>query len=186
MNAARRILRYLKGTINYGMLYDYNDDLSPRGYCDADWASSFHDRRSVSRYVFMIGSKTISWSSKKQPTVALSSTEAEYRALANATCEAMWLKKLFRDLNVKYNDFLMLSDSMFNIYLAKNPVFHARSKHIEVHYHFIREKLITKEILLLHVKTGDQVADIFTKFLDSEKLKKFMCHMNIRDISSRA
>ena len=123
MNVARRILRYLKGTINYGMLYDYNDGLRPRGYCDADWASSFHDRRSVSRYVFMIGSKTISWSSKKQPTVALSSTEAEYRALANATCEAMWLKKLFRDLNVKYNDFLMLSYSMSSIYLAKNPRF---------------------------------------------------------------
>ena len=75
---------------------------------------------------------------------------------------------------------------MSTIYLAKNLVFHARSKHIEVHYHFIREKVITKEILLLHVKTGDQVADIFTKFLDSEKLKKFMHQMNIGDISSRA
>ena len=75
---------------------------------------------------------------------------------------------------------------MSTIYLGKNPVFYARSKHIEVHYHFIREKVITKEILLLHVKTGDQVADIFTKFLDSEKLKKFMCQMNIKDISFRA
>ena len=98
----------------------------------------------------------------------------------------MWLKKLFRDLKVKYNDFLMLSDSMSSIYLAKNPVFHARSKHIEVHYHFIREKLIAKEILLLHIKTGDQVADIFTKFLNLEKLKKFMRQMNIEDISSQA
>ena len=98
----------------------------------------------------------------------------------------MWLKKLFRDLKVKYNDFLMLSDSMSSIYLAKNPVFHARSKHIEVHYHFIREKLIAKEILLLHIKTGDQVADIFTKFLNLEKLKKFMHQMNIEDISSQA
>ena len=98
----------------------------------------------------------------------------------------MWLKKLLGDLQINYGDLILCSDSMLAIYLVKNPVFHARSKHIEVHYHFIREKVITKEILLLHVKTGDQVADIFTKFLDSEKLKKFMHQMNIGDISSRA
>ena len=186
LKAAKRILRYIKGTINYGLIYDYDANLDPKGYCDADWAGSPNDRRSISGYVFMIGTKTISWSSKKQPTVALSSTEAEYRSLANATCEVMWLKKLLGDLHISYGDFILCSDSMSAIYLAKNPVFHARSKHIEVHYHFIREKVITKEILLLHVKTGDQVADIFTKFLDSEKLKKFMCQMNIKDISFRA
>ena len=122
LKAARRILRYIKGTINYGLIYDNDVNLDPKGYCDAEWAVSPNDRRSISGYVFMIGTKTISWSSKKQPTVTLSSIEAEYRSLANATCEMMWLKKLLGDLQINYGDFILCSDSMSAIYLTKNPV----------------------------------------------------------------
>ena len=107
LKATRRILRYIKGTTNYGLIYDNEVHLDPKGYCDADSAGSPNDRRSIPGYVFMIGTKTISWSSKKQPIVALSLTEAKYRSLANATCEVMWLNKLLGDLQINYGDFIL-------------------------------------------------------------------------------
>ena len=91
LNAGRKVLRYLKGTFNHGLFYGKENDLTVSAFSDADWAGSVNDRRSISWYVFLLGTTTISWSSKKQPTVALSSTEAEYRAMTNATCEAMWI-----------------------------------------------------------------------------------------------
>ena len=89
--AIKSILRYLKGTINHGLFYGKKNDLTVSTFSDADWAGSMNDKRRISGYVFLLGTTTISWSSKKQPTVALSSTEAEYRAMTNATCEAMWI-----------------------------------------------------------------------------------------------
>ena len=182
LNACRKVLRYLKGTLNYGLFYAYDDDLSPTGYSDADWAGSPHDRRSISGYVFMLGGKAITWSSKKQPTVALSSTEAEYRAMTHATCEIMWLKKLFTDLRVSCDDFKLYCDNISRIYLSNNPVFHARSKHIEVHYHYVREKVLAGEVSIQHIKTELQVADIFTKFLNTSKLNQFISSINLKQI----
>ena len=100
LNAAKRVLRYIKHTINHALFYKCDEELQVKGFSDADWAGSKEDRRSTSGYVFMIGSNPITWSSKKQPTFALSSMEAEYRGLTFATCEAMWLKKLLVDLEV--------------------------------------------------------------------------------------
>ena len=91
LNAGRKVLRYLKGTFNHGLFYGKKNDLTVSTFSDADWAGSMNDKRRISGYVFLLGTTTISWSSKKQPTVALSSTEAEYRAMTNATCEAMWI-----------------------------------------------------------------------------------------------
>ena len=97
----------------------------------------------------MLGGKAVSRSSKKQPTVALSSTEGEYKALSHATCEVVWLNNLLSDLQVHHDRFVLLCDNMLSIYLAKNPMYHARSKHIEVQYHFVREKVLSKEVGLL-------------------------------------
>jgi hypothetical protein len=108
------------------------------GYTDADWAGHATDRRSTSGYAFSLGSTAIAWSSKKQPIVALSSIEAEYRGVAVATCEAIWFKRLLKDLHEEMsNPMVVYSDNLSSIQLAKNPVFHARTKHIEVHYHFV-------------------------------------------------
>ncbi|KAH7372564.1 hypothetical protein KP509_17G010200 [Ceratopteris richardii] len=130
----------------------------------------------------MIGSKPITWSSKKQPTVALSSMEAEYRGLAFATCEAMWIKKLLDDLGVQVGTISIYGDNMSSIYLASNPMFHARSKHIEVHYHYVREKVLSKDVEIKFIRTKEQVADIFTKFLDASKLKGFKDVINLEDM----
>ncbi len=124
--------------------------------------------------MFSFGSGAVSWSSKKQPIVALSSTEAEYRGAAIVACEVVWLQKLLSDLGQSVDaPVVIYCDNISSILLANNSVYHARTKHIEVHYHFIREKVLAKEIDLIHVSTEDQVADIFTKALSTDKLKKF-------------
>ncbi|KAH7426269.1 hypothetical protein KP509_11G093200 [Ceratopteris richardii] len=108
----------------------------------------------------MIGSKPITWSSKKQPSVALSSMEAEYRGLAFATCEAMWIKKLLADLEVQVGTIPIYGDNMSSIYLARNSMFHARSKHTKVYYHYVREKILSKDVEIKFIRTKEQVADI--------------------------
>ncbi|MCO5553730.1 hypothetical protein L7F22_007256 [Adiantum nelumboides] len=121
--------------------------------------------------MFSLGSAAITWSSKKQPTVALSSTEAEYRGGAVAACEVAWLELLLGDLRIQVQRPVVIHcDNLSSIQLARNPVFHARTKHIEVHYHFIRERFLDGSINLTFVRTDEQVVDIFTKALGAEKL----------------
>jgi hypothetical protein len=123
---------------------------------------------------FFFGSGAISSSSIKQPTIALSSTEAEYRGATIVACEIVWLQKLFSDLGQSMDvPIVIYCDKISSILLANNPVYHARTKHIEVHYHFIREKVLAKEIDFIHVNIEDQIVDIFTKALSTDKLKKF-------------
>jgi hypothetical protein len=132
--------------------------------------------------MFSFRSGVVSWSSKKQPTVALSSTEAEYRGVTIAACEVVWLQKLLSDLGQSVDVLVIYCDNISSILLANNPVYHARTKHIEVHYHFIREKVLAKEIDLIHVSTEDQVADIFTKALGTDKLKKFRKMLGVPEV----
>jgi hypothetical protein len=133
--------------------------------------------------MFSFGSGAVSWSSKKQPTVALSSTKAEYRSVAIVACEVVWLQKLFSDLGLLVDAHVVIyCDNISSILLANNLVYHARTKHIEVHYHFIREKVIAKEIDLIHVNIEDQVADIFTKALGTNKLKKFRKMLSVLEV----
>lgn len=153
LDAIRRIMRYVKGTVQFGLFYAYGSDMHLVGYTDADWAGSPYDRRSTSGYAFALGSGAVSWSSKKLPSVALSSTEAQYRGAALAACEIDWLCKLPSSLDIVVDYAVVLySDNMSIIQLANNPVFHARTKHLEVHYHFIREKVIAGEIDLQPVR----------------------------------
>jgi hypothetical protein len=141
---------------------------------DVDWVSNVLDRRSTNGFIFSFGSGVVSWRSKKQPTFALSSIEAKYKGATIITCEVVWLKKLLLDLGQSMDaPVVIYCDNVNNILLANNPVYHARSKHIEVHYHFIRKKIIAKEIDPINVNIEYQVADIFTKALGTNKLKNF-------------
>ena len=125
----------------------------------------------------------MSWSSKKQPTIALSSTEVEYRGAAMAACEIAWLRKLLSDLGHEVQGPVTLYwDNMSSIQLENNPVFHARTKHIEVHYHYVREKVLGREINIVYVNTNEQVANIFTKSLGAEKQHRFRSMMGVEDI----
>ncbi|MCO5567893.1 hypothetical protein L7F22_021589 [Adiantum nelumboides] len=134
--------------------------------------------------MFSFGSAAVTWSSKKQPTVALSSTEAEYRGAAVAACEVAWLEMLLPDWEIQVQDPIVIyCDNLNNIQLARNPVFHARTKHIEVHYHFIGERVLDGDIDLAYVGTEDQAVDIFTKALGTEKLRCFRGMIGLRDMA---
>eukprot|EP00268_Persea_americana_P015414 TRINITY_DN17101_c0_g1_i5.p1 TRINITY_DN17101_c0_g1~~TRINITY_DN17101_c0_g1_i5.p1 ORF type:complete len:525 (+),score=94.13 TRINITY_DN17101_c0_g1_i5:1509-3083(+) len=177
---AKRILHYDNGTLNFGLLYKQHVSFSLSGFVDADWAGDVNDRRSTTGYCFNTGSAAVSWCSKKQTTVALSSCEAEYMAATMATQECIWLKRLIQDLVSVFNlPVPIYCDNESAIKLAGNPVFHARTKHIETHYHFVREKVLTEDVELQKIQTEDQVADIFTKALAKAKLEVFRSALGV-------
>lgn len=151
--AGKRILRYVKGTLHQG-LYFTPGPLTLTTFSDADWAGDNIDRRLTTGYCVYFGSNLIAWCAKKHHTVARSSTEAEYRSLALTAAEITWVHQLLLDLNVSPTlPHLVWCDNKSAISLASNPVFHARTKHVEVDYHFIREKVLSKQILVQHVGT---------------------------------
>ncbi|MCO5575200.1 hypothetical protein L7F22_028997 [Adiantum nelumboides] len=154
------------------------------GYTDFDWAGSSSDRQSTSGYMFSFGSVAVTWSSKKQPTVALLSTKAEYKGATVAACEVAWLEMLLRDLEIQVQDPIVIyCDNLSIIQLAQSPMFHARMKHIEVQYHFIRDRALDGDIDLAYVGTEDQAVDLFTKALGAEKLRRFRGMLGLRDMA---
>ncbi|KAL0559071.1 hypothetical protein IC582_003660 [Cucumis melo] len=164
LKVAKRILRYLRGTLDYGLFYSSSKEFKLEGYCDSDWAGDTNDRKSTSGYVFFIGNTAFTWSSKKQPIVTLSTCEAEYVATASCVCHAVWLRNLLKTVEILQEDPTVIHiDNKSTIALAKNPVFHDRSKHIDTRFHFIRDCISRKEVQVEYVKTEDQIADIFTK-----------------------
>ena len=130
--AVKRILRYLAGTINFGLKYSTGPPFALHAYCDADWASDPDDRRSTSSAAVFFGSNLVSWWSKKQSVVAKSSTEAEYRSLALATAEVTWIKSLLSELHIPHHSSVIFCDNMSTVALAHNPVMHSRTKHMEL------------------------------------------------------
>ncbi|KAK2980731.1 hypothetical protein RJ640_011711 [Escallonia rubra] len=180
LEAVRRILRYVKGTLDYGIIYKKGGDCKLVGFCDADYAGDHDTRHSTTGYVFTLGSGAVSWCSKRQPTMSLSTTEAEYRAATMAAQESTWILQLLEDLHqpIKY-PISLYCDNLSAIRLAENPVFHARTKHVEVHYHFIREKVLQEKIELEHVRTENQVADLLTKSLSESKFQNFCSQLGM-------
>lgn len=173
LKAAKRILRYLKGTVDYGLFYSSSEEFQLIGYSDSDFAGDLDDRKSTTGFVFFMGSNAISWSSKKQAIVTLSSCEAEYVAVTACACHAIWLRRMLKEIGLpEHRASRIFVDNRSAQALARNPVFHDRSKHIDTRYHFIRECITKKEIELEYVKSVDQVADIFTKPLKVEVFEK--------------
>ena len=186
-DAVIRILRYIKSTPGQGVLYEIRGHTQVIGYTDADWAGSPTDRRSTSGYCVFIGGNLISWKSKKQHVVARSSAEAEYRAMALATCELIWLRHLLQELRFgKDEQMKLICDNQAALHIASNPVFHERTKHIEVDCHFIREKIASGCMATSFVNSNDQLADIFTKSLRGPRIKYICNKLGAYDIYAPA
>jgi hypothetical protein len=149
-------------------------------YSDSDWAGNPNDRRSTTGYAFGIGFGVVSWSSKKKPTVSLSSTEAKYKALCATTCEVVWLRRLLQDVGEEQKEPTMIKcDSQSSINLVNNPIYHARTKHVDAQFHFVREKLQSNEIALMYCNTCENTVDIFTKPLGKIKFEMFRVMLGV-------
>jgi len=170
LKAAFHLLRYLKRDPTLGIFMSNVPCYTIRAFCDSDWASCPDSRRSVSGYLVLLGNCPISWKSKKQETVSLSSAEAEYRAIRKVVGELVWLDRLLKELTVPFSTPIpVYCDSQSALHIAKNPVFHERTKHIEVDCHFVRNQLTDGLISLHHTPTSDQLADVLTKALTGVK-----------------
>ncbi len=172
LTAARRILRYLKGTAGLRLRYQRSGSREVVGYSDADWASSVDDRRSTSGVLYMLAGGAITWVSKRQPTVALSTAEAEYTALCAASQEAVWLRRLMGELGfdpAASTD--IYGDNQGALAIARNPVGHKRVKHFDIKLHFVREQLERKVINLHYLSTKELPADILTKAVPRDQFQ---------------
>lgn len=166
MQNAKRVLRYLSGTISQGVLLASASAAHLTAYCDSDWAGCVATRKSTSGYCIFLGESPISWKTKKQTVVARSSAEAEYRAMALTACEVTWLSTLLKDLGLKnLPPAILKCDNQAALSIAANPVMHERTKHIDIDCHFVRDQLKKGTIVTQHVSSADQVADIMTKIL---------------------
>ncbi|KAL3720851.1 hypothetical protein ACJRO7_005629 [Eucalyptus globulus] len=181
LQAAKRIFRYLQGTKNFGLFYKKGEKSDLFGFTDSDYAGDVDDRRSTSGYVFMLGSGAVSWSSKKQSIVTLSTTEAEFVAATSCACQAIWLRKILEELQFKQQKATIIyCDNSSAIKLSKNPVLHGRSKHIDVKYHFLRDLTKDEVVELVFCRSEDQVADIFTKLLKLSMFQKLRKLLGVR------
>lgn len=178
-SAVKRVMRYLKGTINKGLVYDGKSE-GLVGYCDADWAGSIDDRRSTTGYIFTMQGAAVSWGSKRQRTVALSSTEAELMSIVSAIQESIWLRKLERELVKNSPDSMNLyCDNKSAIQIAQNNSYSSRTKHIDIRAKFIREKLESGEIKLEFLESKKMLADIFTKGVPADVYKNFVVQFGL-------
>ncbi|KAM3206760.1 hypothetical protein ACQJBY_062115 [Aegilops geniculata] len=176
----RQILRYVRGTLNYGCTYKAGEGTVLTGFSDSDHAGDLTDRKSTTGLVFFMGPSVITWSSQKQKIVALSSCEAEYIAAATAATQAVWLRGLVSEmLGTEKQKVQLKIDNKSAIELSKNPVHHERSKHIDLRYHYIRECVEERKVEVEHVRTEDQLADILTKSLGRAKFTELRCRLGI-------
>jgi hypothetical protein len=170
--AVKRILRYLKNTISPGLLLTRSRVSTLEAFSDADLAGCPDDRKSIGGYCVYLGSNLISWSFEKHHTVSRSSTEFEYKSVANTTVELLWVQSLIRDLGVQLASLPKLwCDNIGATYLAVNPVFHARTKHVEIDFHFVRDHVADKSLQILFISCKDQLVDVLTKPIVSNRFQ---------------
>ncbi len=177
----KRIFRYLKGTLNFGLVYTRGESLNVSGYSDASYAMN-EDRKSTSGYAYLANGAAITWRSKKQPIVTTSSMEAEFVALASATKEALWIKKLNNELMNENMPVEIKEDNQSCIKFSHDFIHSDRTKHIDVRYYFVREKVEEGKIKLTYCPTTEMIADIFTKALGPILFAKFVKALGLRKI----
>jgi len=178
---AKRVLRYVKGTSNFGVLFTSKETPRLVGYSDSDWGGSPEDKKSTTGYVFTLGSAMFCWQSCKQHIVAQSTAEAEYKAVCAATNQAIWLQRLFEDFGLKFKEGIpILCDNKSAIAIGRNPVQHRRTKHIEIKYHFVREAEHKGLIQLEYCKGEDQLADILTKALSVSRFEDLRRKLGVK------
>ncbi|KAI3680090.1 hypothetical protein L2E82_50682 [Cichorium intybus] len=182
MQALKRIIRYIQGTLTHGLHLYASPVSSLVAYTDADWGGCPDTRRSTSGYCVFLGDNLVSWSSKRQPTLSRSSAEAEYRGVANVVSETCWLRNLLLELHCPIKKATVVyCDNVSAIYLSGNPVQHQRTKHIEMDIHFVREKVARGQVRVLHVPSRYQIADVFTKGLPRILFEDFRDSLSVRE-----
>ncbi|KAJ9546464.1 hypothetical protein OSB04_019007 [Centaurea solstitialis] len=183
--ALKRVLRYLKGTIHHGLFLNRNSPFTLTAFSDSDWGGVNDAGRSTTAYILYLGSNIISWKSTRQNSVSRSSTEAEYKALANASAELMWIKSLLKELGVTNNHTPnFFCDNTGATYLCANPVYHSRMKHVALDYHFVREQVSAGLLRVLHISSQDQPADMLTKPLPKAPFLRNRSKIGVSDGSS--
>ena len=182
IQAVKHLLRYVLLSPNQGILLAKDSAVQLKAYCDSDWASCPFSRRSTTSYCVLLGDSPISWKSKKQAVVARSSAEAEYRAMALTCCEVTWLVSLLKDLGIRdLQPVDLYCDNQAALYIAANPVFHQRTKHIGVDCHYVRDKMKEGIVKPTKVHTKSQLADIFTKVVTIDQQSKLMSKLGVCD-----
>jgi hypothetical protein len=180
LTAMKRTLRYLRGTLSYGLLLRHSASSKLTVYTDADWVGCPDTRWSTSGYAVFLGNNLISWSLKRQNVISHSSAEAEYRAVANGVAEACWLRQLLQELHALLTkSTLVYCDNVSAVYLSTNPIQHQRMKHVEIDLHFVQKHVAIGDVRVLHVPTTSQFTDIFTKGLSTLVFLEFRSSLNI-------
>ena len=171
MTALKRIIKYVKTTIKFGVWYSKDTSDVLAGYSNADWAENADDRKSTSGGCFYVGNNLVSWMSKKQNSISLSTVEAKYIAAGSCCTQLLWMQKLLHEYGICQENLTIYCDNTSAINISKNPVQHSRTKHIEIQHHFIRELIEDGTLTLEFIHTDDQKANLFIKLLDSKRFK---------------
>ena len=173
------IIKYVGSNLKGKIIYNGYGHEGFRAYCDADWAGNQISRRSVTGYIIKLAGGPVSWVSRKQKTVALSSTEAEYMCLSDTSRQLVWIRSLFGELGFNIQSIQLGVDNQGAIFLAQNPTQEHRSKHIDICYHYVRECIEDKKVELVYIPTNEQLADILTKILSFDKFQKLRSQIGL-------